>query len=467
MKKCILVFLRILLGLIVGIIICAGLVYFTGVLYFQSHFPFQTTFLGYDVSQRTPSVIDACMKKESAARTLTLLEMDDEKETIDLYSAIGYTRTVQEPAGGWIAENDSWYWPLSLYNSRDLSRDAEIHYDEKMLEETIDGLNIMDPDRVTPPRDAVLEWQDGILVIVPEDNGNMLYRDRLTAVMKNAIENDIPEVDLVAEDCYQKAAILSDDEELNRILSRYVAIGFQRLTIDLTGEKIELTPDDILAFYNINEKTNRLTLNKDAVESFVISLKETYDTYELQRPFVNHSGKTVMVGTRADTYGFRMDLDATIQLITETLKSHESTEIVPVWTFAALARDKKGCDIGDTYIEVSISEQRLWAYRDGEVVMTTDVVTGNSGNHDTPRGVFRILYKSRGVYLEGADYRNYVDFWMPLTWDGVGLHDATWRGSFGGSIYTYSGSHGCINLPWWAASELYGSFEAGTPVVVW
>ena len=27
------------------------------------------------------------------------------------------------------------------------------------------------------------------------------------------------------------------------------------------------------------------------------------------------------------------------------------------------------------------------------------------------------------------------------------MHDATWRGKFGGQIYKTSGSHGCINLP--------------------
>ena len=81
--------------------------------------------------------------------------------------------------------------------------------------------------------------------------------------------------------------------------------------------------------------------------------------------------------------------------------------------------------------------------------------------------MFRILYMQRGATLTGADYSSYVNYWMPITWSGVGLHDASWRSSFGGRIYTYNGSHGCINMPEWAAYNLYWTYYAGTPVVIW
>ena len=66
--------------------------------------------------------------------------------------------------------------------------------------------------------------------------------------------------------------------------------------------------------------------------------------------------------------------------------------------------------------------------------------------HDTSKGVFKIRGKSRNVYLIGPDYKSFVNYWMPIYGD-VGLHDASWRWSFGGDIYTYNGSHGCVNLP--------------------
>lgn len=66
---------------------------------------------------------------------------------------------------------------------------------------------------------------------------------------------------------------------------------------------------------------------------------------------------------------------------------------------------------------------------------------------------------------EGNSYQSFVNFWMPFN-EGVGLHDASWRGSFGGDIYLYSGSHGCVNLPYSSAASLYEMVEIGTPVLV-
>ena len=68
------------------------------------------------------------------------------------------------------------------------------------------------------------------------------------------------------------------------------------------------------------------------------------------------------------------------------------------------------------------------------------------------------------VTLKGADYESPVTYWMPFN-GGIGLHDATWRSRFGGSIYYYSGSHGCVNLPYSAAADIYSIVEAGMPVV--
>lgn len=53
---------------------------------------------------------------------------------------------------------------------------------------------------------------------------------------------------------------------------------------------------------------------------------------------------------------------------------------------------------------------------------------------------------------------------MPFN-GGIGLHDANWRGSFGGTIYQTSGSHGCVNLPPDRAKILYGLVEKGMPVI--
>ena len=53
---------------------------------------------------------------------------------------------------------------------------------------------------------------------------------------------------------------------------------------------------------------------------------------------------------------------------------------------------------------------------------------------------------------------------MPFN-NGIGMHDAKWRSSFGGAIYKTGGSHGCINLPPSVAKTIFDNISAGTPVI--
>ena len=49
--------------------------------------------------------------------------------------------------------------------------------------------------------------------------------------------------------------------------------------------------------------------------------------------------------------------------------------------------------------------------------------------------------------------------------EGAGLHDASWRSSFGGSIYKTNGSHGCVNMPYSVAKAIYENIEDYTTII--
>lgn len=118
----------------------------------------------------------------------------------------------------------------------------------------------------------------------------------------------------------------------------------------------------------------------------------------------------------------------------------------------------------NAYIDVSISEQRLNYYEYGKLVLSSDIVTGV--NNGTPTGNYRVLNKARNVTLKGANYTSFVNYWIAFIGHSYGIHDASWRTNFGGSIYKYNGSHGCINMPYTNASKLYNMVDIGTPVHV-
>lgn len=121
----------------------------------------------------------------------------------------------------------------------------------------------------------------------------------------------------------------------------------------------------------------------------------------------------------------------------------------------------------NTYVAVSIDEQYVWFYKNGVVLVSSPIVTGTKGVNETPRGNFQILSKSRNIYLTGPGYRSFVNFWMKITPNQIGLHDAGWRSSFGGSIYLSNGSHGCINMPYYVAQTIYENASIGTKVKVY
>ena len=117
------------------------------------------------------------------------------------------------------------------------------------------------------------------------------------------------------------------------------------------------------------------------------------------------------------------------------------------------------------YISISITSQTLNYYEYGELVLSSPVVTGI--NNGTPTGNYRVLNKARNVTLKGADYESFVNYWIAFKGSSYGIHDASWRSNFGGTIYKYNGSHGCVNVPYYKVQQLYNMVEIGTPVYIY
>ena len=125
-----------------------------------------------------------------------------------------------------------------------------------------------------------------------------------------------------------------------------------------------------------------------------------------------------------------------------------------------------GARVGDTYIEIDISDQHLWYFVDNDVYVSTPVVTGTYNSTDTPTGTFYINNKDRNVSLVGADYVSFVEYWICFIGSSYGIHDASWRSSFGGDIFRSNGSHGCVNTPYDAVKKIYNRVDVGTAVVI-
>lgn len=442
-------------------------IYIGGVVLFHYVFVPNTTFDGYGFSFKTPKDIDLMMADDTKNRVITLQKIDGE-ESIYLHEEIDYVKSASPPVGGWINNVTAWKWPIYIFMQNNLGGNVKVEYDESKLDAAIKRLDAMQPKNIKAPKDAALVRDGDVYVIEPEDDGNTIIMDKFIPLLKNTITTSEEFINLDEEGCYEKAKIRRDDASLKEEYERYKTINFQRISLDMGGiEEVLETPDILEKFYDEGE------LSEQMLEDYIDDLKNRFDTYERGRLFKNSYGDWISVGTIADTYGFRIEAESTKEMLWELLETKESKDTEPVWRNKGITREEGGNDIGDTYIEVSIENQTLWAYIDGEQVIETRTVTGRNGKYATPRGVFSILQKLTDTHLKGEDeetgeeWDSEVRYWMALTWKGVGLHDADWRSSFGGTIYMADGSHGCVNLPPSSAEFLYYNYDYGTPVVIW
>ncbi len=126
-------------------------------------------------------------------------------------------------------------------------------------------------------------------------------------------------------------------------------------------------------------------------------------------------------------------------------------------------------DIKEKEIIVSRSEQKLYAYEDGEIFMEEKISTGLELT-PTPRGIFKVFRKTPTRYMQGPlpnliDQQYYdlpgVPWNLYFTDGGAVIHGAYWHNSFGRKY-----SHGCVNMLPENAQKLYEWAELGTTVII-
>lgn len=348
----------------------------------------------------------------------------------------------------------------NLFRSKDYSLDYAMEIDDKAIKNCMKS--VLDSQTIIDSKDAKIVFSEktGKYKIKKEVYGNYFNIEDAAELVKKSLQEGESSVNL--ESCYlDSPQVLSDDEGLlKRVeeLNKYMI----NITFDFSDRKEVISSAMIQDWIHVEENGN-VTYDEEAMRSYLQEISKTYDTYGKERKFKTHDGRKIKVS--GGSYGWMIHNGGTIERIIETIKAGKDAVIEPVYSFSGYVRDKD--DIGDSYIEISLKEQHVWVYIDGEEKVSTDCVTGNSSKgHDTPTGIYPINYLERDATLNGENYSSPVSYWMPFN-GNVGLHDASWRSSFGGSIYKYSGSHGCVNLPSSAAEKIFGMIKPGMPVIVY
>ena len=422
---------------------------------------------GKDVSMQTPASVEEELKTAAMTGETTVRERGGAVETIENKDFISDVTLDQDPAG-LISEEELKKWPLSIREIRSYEITAEPVYDEELIRKAVDGLAALDAKNMVIPKDAYFAKTENGYGIVPEEEGSLLDRDKVVAAVTAAVADGSFETDLEANDCYVKPAITKDDPSFAPILAELDKVKNMSITIDLVEATEVIDYSVIEPWLTWDGKT--FSIDETKILPYVEELDKKYRTYQTQRYFVTHSGEKIVVGGGGgDTYGFWMDTPRMAERIKNTLLTWEPQTIDTAWKVNALTRNQENGDIGGTYIEVSIKEQHLWLYKGYELVLDSDVVTGRYSEEKrrTPTGVFCILRKLRDYTMSGTYGSPFCHYFLNFDWTGCAIHDAPWRGSFGGDIYLENGSHGCVNMPPDKAAELFDLVWTAMPVIIY
>ncbi|MCM3768600.1 L,D-transpeptidase family protein [Neobacillus niacini] len=260
----------------------------------------------------------------------------------------------------------------------------------------------------------------------------------------------------------------------------------QKKLEEFLAQTVEYKVQDKVYSLNASELIKNASISKDLqitiddagdIKNKIAEINNTQSTLNKNFSFKTSSGSVISVPGKG--YGWAINVDKETPLIQAAFENGEKSVAAANIYGKGWKGEGYGYEtianngIGGTYAEVSIAQQRIWIYKNGQLVLTTNVVTGkHSTGHDTHKGVWYVLYKKTPSVLTGREngkitYEVPVQYWVPFTNDGQGFHDANWRSEFGGNIYLNNGSHGCVNTPPSVMKTVFNNLSTNDPVIVY
>ena len=441
--------------------------------YFTNHFFEGTVINGMDCGGMTAAQVEDQIRENAADYTLDIHFRNGDQQIVG--SSIDYQYQSSGSVQALLKEQNAFAWLTENSRNRKHEVSVQMQYDETKLNEQVSHFQQMQEDQMEAPVDAKVEFLDGKFVAAEATQGTQLDVAKAKEAIAQAVAQGAQELEMESAGVYLEPAVSSDDTnleeqaaQLNELVSASVTYQLpdgQAKVLDGTTLKDWLSVDEN-GNYSKNEEIWNQKLNE-----YVAGLAEEVDTYGKEQTFPA-TGIDGGVKVTQSNYGWKIDQEQEAAQLAQDIADHLTTTREPVYSSREFASDNNG--FGNTYVEIDVSRQHVWFYKDGSRIVDSECVTGKMvKSRYTPAGIFTLVSKTSPKTLRGPkqadgsyEWESDVTFWMPFN-GGIGLHDATWRSSFGGNIYKNSGSHGCVNLPYNVAKTIYNNIEVGTPIIVY
>ena len=453
-------------------VVVAGCAY-AGMTYYYSDRFFEGTWInGIDCSGKTAYEVETALADKVQDYSIQVSSRNQEPQMITgeqiNYQYLSTGETLQ------LLKNQKPYeWIRGFYEQKSYTVAENVAYDKTLLQQQVTALNCAKAENQTAPENAYVAFKDNQFQIVPETEGTQLNVKQAYRILDQAVADTQASIDFgTAPDAYVSAEVTQNDPELQSALEACNNYTKASITYTFGDQTATLDGNTIKDWLQFDEK-GQLLMDDNTfhqhIADYVAQLAATYNTVGTEREFHTTSGRTVYV--YSSVYGWAIDQAAEAAQLAQEIQSGTQTTREPIYEQTANSHGLN--DLGNTYIEVDLSNQHMYYYQSGSLIFDSEFVSGNMSYSDrqTHAGIFTLYSKTSPSVLRGDkkpdgtyEYEEPVDYWMPFD-GGIGFHDAPWRDAFGGDIYLTNGSHGCVNLPPENAAVLYSIIDYNVPIV--
>ena len=462
--------------LICGIVVLVLLiVYLAGMLYYNDKFLNGTMVNGSDVGGMTLQKANDQLSKKVNGQSLKLIFNDGQSEVLQS-AQLGVSYNKDNSLNQLMKNQNKWAWFIGFFKNEKNTLTDLIQISDENLTNGIASMEHAKEENQIAPTDAYIQYKDGSFSIIEEMLGSKFNIEELVKNIKVALSEGKQQLDVTKANGYVKPQVYKDDQDLNNQLKAANEYCLSAITYTTPkGKEIALDGSTLITWLSKQDDgsyTKDESVFKEKLTAFVKELASQYNSIGATRTFTGKDGQSHTVS--GGTYGFRISTDSEVSALLKMINENKSeNNRIPEHTGQLPSGENGG--LGTTYLEINITKQHLWFVKDGSVVLESDFVSGKESDPTrlTPSGTYYIYNKERNRVLRGTkqpngkyEYESPVSYWMPFN-KGIGLHDASWRSTFGRDIYINSGSHGCINLPTGFAGSLYSQIYVNLPVVVY
>lgn len=452
---------KVLIGVIAVLLLLTAAAYGFGVYYFSEYFLPGSLVNGFNCSYMDQEEAESLLERETAAYVLAVQTRGNGQESIAA-EEIGLKYTSDGSVRELLHGQNRFLWFLSFGQHKTYEIPASVSYDQKLLEQKINGLNCM-KDNIAPV-DARIEDTGEGFEIVQETEGTQVNRERLEEEIVRAVTTGDPVVNLEEDGCYDNPSVYGDDERLLKDCQQMNELTDVVITYDFDDRK-ETVDRNVLREWLTRDENGDLVLDREKAAAYVAALGEKYDTVGTQRTFETYDNREVSVA--GGDYGWVIDQDKETEALCQAVMDKKTQVREPEYQQKAMSRGTN--DIGYTYVEVDLPNHRLVVYQDGIPVADTGILSSSG----TPAGVYRIQDMQTSAVVEGRTVNYRISFG-----DGLGIQDdpemnftdasfGAYGDPAGSDFSSWSGTGGNVVLSPDQAPLVYQNVNKDMPVVIY